>query len=141
MTTEASQGDPVVNAPFPIAPVALLEPSFADALSAIDVADNLDPSMKRHWSCSLRRIAELLGRPAECIPARWTAIRMAVSALHHAMAGNREKTLQNHKANVRRALLWFAGEKEISPRGVPLLREWLVLRERIDQVGDARRLS
>lgn len=130
-----------MNPLFPTTPVTLVEPSFADALREIDGASNLDPALKRHWCCSLRRICKLLGRAPDCTPARWTAIRKGVSALHHATEGNRAKTLQNHKANLRRALGWFAGDKEVSRHGVPLLPEWLVLREVIAQVGDARNLS
>ena len=47
------------------------------------------------------------------------------------MTGNREKTLQNHKANVRRALLWLAGEHEVPSRGAPLNAEWAVLRDQV----------
>lgn len=130
-----------MHAPVPKSPPALLEPSFADAIEAIDQAASLERSQKQHWSCSLRQIAKALGRPMETIPARWTSVRMSISALHHVMAGNREKTLQNHKANVRRALVWFAGEHEVSPRGVRLRSEWLALRVMISERRDRLLLS
>ena len=80
-----------MNSLLPSPSIALLEPSFADALSAIEKAENLDGSLKQHWSCSLRQIAKALGRPVETIPARWISVRLQISALHHAMAGSRKK--------------------------------------------------
>ena len=109
----------------------LLEPSFADLIPAIEHAPDLASDRKRHWTCSARQIARALGRPPECIPARWTSVRMPLTQLHHALTGNREKTLQNHKANIRRALLWFAGEHNVPSRGVPLTPQWLALRGRV----------
>jgi integrase len=131
----------IMPAPVPISQPSLLEPSFATAIDAIGKAANLSPSLRRHWVCSLRQIAQALGRPIETMPARWTAVRIPISALHHAMAGSREKTLQNHKSNVRRALVWFAGEHEVPTRGVPLRSEWASLRQGICERGDAARLS
>jgi integrase len=110
-------------------------------LRAIVQAEDLEPSLKQHWSCSLRQIAKAIGRPIETIPARWGSVRIAVAALHHAMAGSREKTLQNHKSNVRRALVWFAGEYDVPTRGGPLRAGWVALRQRIGECGDAARLS
>jgi integrase len=125
----------------PMAAGALLEPSFADALRAIDTAGSLTAQQKTHWSCSVRQIGHALALPLETIPARWTSIRFRVKSLHHVKAGCREKTLQNHKSNVRAALLWFADEHDVAPRGVPLSADWLRLRERIEDVGPKRRLS
>jgi integrase len=119
---------------------SLLEPSFADALGAIAASD-LAPAFKRHWACSIRMIAKALDRPPETIPARWTAVRPPIRWLHHAMSGNREKTLQNHKANARRALLWFAGEHDVPGRGVPLAPEWRSLRQAISDLGRRNRLA
>jgi len=125
----------------PMSNAELLEPSFADALAAIEGAADLSAAQRQHWSCSLRQIVKMLGRPAETIVARWTAVRIPIGALHQAAAGNRLKTLQNHKANVRRALLWFAGEHDVAPRGVPLTAEWLALKERVLDRGVRARLS
>ena len=125
----------------PIGAPALLEPSFADAIRAIEVAETLAKDQRLHWCCSLRQIAKLLERPVETVMARWTAVRLPIASLHHAMAGRREKTLQNHKANVRRALVWFAGEQDVAPRGVRLTVEWARLRDRIEERGVRARLS
>ena len=35
----------------------LLEPSFADAIAAIEQSSELPPSRRTHWVCSLRQIA------------------------------------------------------------------------------------
>jgi hypothetical protein len=118
-----------------------IEPSFADALAAIASSD-LAPHRKQHWVCSLRMTAKALDWSPETIPAaRWTAVRPAIRRLHHAMSGNREKTLQNHKANVRRALVWFAGEHDVSGRGVPLTPEWRSLRQGIPDLGRRNHLA
>ena len=119
----------------------LLEPSFADAIAAIAQAPTLSPMQQRHWTCSLRQIANALDRPPESIPGRWTAVRRPMSRLHHAMTGNREKTLQNHKSNVRRALLWFADEYEVPGRGIPLTSAWRALRDGIPDLGRRNRLT
>jgi integrase len=107
---------------------ALIEPSFADVIAAIEQASDLTDVQKRHWTCSARQIAKALGRPPESIVARWTSARFTIGRLHHAMSGNREKTLRNHKANLRRALLWFAGEHDVPTRGAALSKEWAALR-------------
>ena len=72
-----------------------------------------------------------MDRPLEAVPARWTAARHAVGRLHHAQVGSNPKTLANHKSNVRAALLWFVGEKNVPKRGMPFTAEWHVLRERL----------
>jgi hypothetical protein len=119
---------------------SLLEPSFADALDTI-AASNLAPACKQHWTCSLRMIAKALDRPPETIPARWTAVRQPIGRLHHAMSRTRLKTLQNHRANVRRALLWFGREQDVPGRGIRLTPEWRALRERIPDLRRRDRLA
>ena len=113
----------------------LLEPSFADAIRAVEAAPTLTKLVKQHWCCSLRQIAGLLERPPESVVARWTAVSKPIASLHHAMMGRREKTLQNHKANVRRALVWVAGEQDVAPRGVRITPEWIRLRFGIEEPG------
>src|SRR5215212_9217102 len=66
----------------------LIEPSLADALASIENAEALSPDTRRHWACSLRRIGEALDRPLELAPARWTALRIPVSRLHHARSSS-----------------------------------------------------
>ena len=119
---------------------ALLEPSFAEAMTAIEDAADLSASVKRHWICSLRQIAKWLDRPVEVTPARWTAIRLPVGQLHHARLGVTAKTVANHKSNVTAALRWFGKEHHISPRGVALSAEWATLRDGIDDRGRRARL-
>ncbi|WP_338824805.1 site-specific integrase [Bradyrhizobium septentrionale] len=121
--------------------VALLEPSFADAIAAIDRADDLSVSRKSHWRCSLGKIGEWLDRPLETIPARWTAVVLSVGQLHHAPLDVTAKTLANHRANAAAVLRWFAKESNVSPRGVLLLPAWAALRDGIDHYGRKARLS
>jgi hypothetical protein len=111
--------------------IALLEPSFADAVKAIESATRLPARTRSHWGCSLRQIAKAMDRPMGIIPARWTAVRFPISRLHHARVGSNPKTLANHKSNVRAALLWFGNEKHVPSRGVPLTPEWESLRGRL----------
>jgi hypothetical protein len=114
---------------------ALLEPSFAEAIAAIEQSADLTKSTKRHWVCSLRQIGKWLDRPFELIPARWTSIRLPVGQLHHARLDVTAKTVANHKSNVAAALRWFGKEHNISPRGVALSEEWAALRDGINDRG------
>jgi integrase len=118
----------------------LLEPSFVEAIIAIESAESLSEQQRRHWVCSLRQIAKWLDRPVELIPARWTAIRMPVSQLHHARVGVTAKTVSNHKANVSAALRWFGKEHEMPARGTPLSQEWSRLRNGVENRGARARL-
>src|SRR6476661_6180610 len=100
---------------------ALLEESFADLIAAIAQAPELSEQRRRHWTCSLQRIAQYLDRPAT---ARWNAVRLWVGQLHHARVGVTAKTLANHKSNVRAALRWLGKEHGVPQRGVRLSPEW-----------------
>jgi hypothetical protein len=109
-------------------PSPLLEPSLLDALLAVERADDLPEQTRRHWACSMRRLALALDKPPEVIPARWTAIRIAVDRLHHARVGTTWKTLANHRSNLRAALAWFRNEHAVPARGAPLTPAWDLLR-------------
>src|SRR5215217_3436625 len=110
--------DPILTPEHGASP-PLIEPSLAEALAVIEGASALPPDTRRHWACSLRRIAEALDRPLELAPARWTALRIPVSHLHHAPLELTAKTLANHKANLKAALRWYAGEAHVPVRGAP----------------------
>jgi site-specific recombinase XerD len=109
----------------------LIETSFADAIAIIAASDELPEQIRRHWSTSLRQIAKALDKPLEVIPARLTAIRTDLAQLHHVPTGLTRKTLQNHKSNVKTALLWLAREKRIPRHGAPLTPAWEELRAQI----------
>jgi integrase len=113
----------------------LLEPSFVEAIAAIEEAADLSKSIKGHWVCSLRQIAKWLDRPFEMVPARWTSIRLPVGQLHHARVGVTAKTVANHKSNVAAALRWFGKEHNVPSRGVTLSAKWAVLRDGIGESG------
>ncbi len=121
--------------------ITLLEPSIADALTAIEGAIDLPASKKTHWSCSLRQICIGIGRPPENIPGRWSGVNSAVQQLHHARVGCNPKTLSNHKSNLRAALAWFAGIKNLPKRGTPLSPVWAALRSKIPDEFLRKRLS
>jgi integrase len=127
--------------PNPAGGPLLVEASFADALAIIIDAKELPEDRRRHWSSSLRHVARALGRPLELIPARYGAIRFDLAKLHHVPAGTTPKTLQNHKSNTKRALLWLAGEKGVPRHGAPLMPFWEELRARITDRGVRWRLS
>ena len=113
----------------------ILEPSFVEAITAIEQAADLSKEKQRHWVCSLRQIGKWLDRPLETLPARLTSVRLSVGQLHHATLGVVAKTLANHRANTAAALRWFGREYDVSPRGVPLSTEWAVLRDSIGDYG------
>jgi integrase len=120
---------------------ALLEPSFADAIAAIEHAEALPQSKRTHWSCSLRKIAKALDRPPESIAARWGAVALQINLLHHANSGVAWKTLANHKANAKAALFWFRNEQGLPGRGTPLDPEWKNLRRRLKDRSRLAKLS
>jgi integrase len=118
----------------------LLEPSFAEAITAIEAAHDLSEQQRRHWVCSLRQVAKWLDRPVRTIPARWTSIRLPVERLHHVPLGVTAKTVANHKANVRASLRWFGKRHDVPARGVPLSPDWAKLRDDIGDRGRRARL-
>jgi hypothetical protein len=113
--------------------VELLEPSFLNLLTAIERAADLPDQQRLHWTCSLRQIAKWLDRPADVIPARWSAVRFSISQLHHARIGVTAKTLANHKANVSAALRWFGNGHTVAQHGVPLSAKWARFGEPLDK--------
>jgi integrase len=90
---------------------AIGEPSFADVLHAISNDERLSDDRKRHWSTSLRKVADYLGRPLPIIPARISGISQQIRALHPRRLGVNGKTFANHRANARAALNWFKDRK------------------------------
>jgi hypothetical protein len=118
--------------PIPTAPFqGLIEPSFADAIGIIDAAQELAEPIRRHWKTSLRRVGNALDRPLESIPARSNALWPMLAQLHPVPTGMKPKTLANHKANVRRALIWLGRADGIPKRGAPLAPPWQELRARL----------
>src|SRR5579885_3003934 len=109
------------------AELELHEPSFEDAVAAILGDPDLPADLKRHWPCSLRRVAAFLDRPMALVPARWSAIRVPASRLKAARFGVTQKTLANHLGNVRAALAWMRQEKRVPFRGAHLSPEWEAL--------------
>lgn len=119
----------------------LIETSFADAIAIIVAADELPERTRRHWPTSLRQMAKALDKPLELIPARYSAVRADLAQLHQVPAGLTAKTLQNHKSNVKSALLWLAREKRIPQHGAPLAPAWEQLRAEIRDGVARSRLS
>ena len=115
------------------AATVLLEPSFLDAIAGVEQSFDLPEQRRRHWSCSLRQIAKALDRPPAVIPARWSRVQIAISQLHHSRIGIGAKTLANHRANAKAALLWFRRERGLPQYGAPLTPEWAQFCERIDK--------
>lgn len=122
-------------------PITLHEPSFAEAVAAIEIAQDLPVRTRTHWICSLRQIGKALDKPLEVIPARWTAARHPIARLHFARLGANPKTLANHKANARAALQWFGSETDLPRRGTPLLPSWQRLRDRLEHQRTRANLS
>ena len=117
----------------------LIEPSFADAIRAIEAATDLSPQKRAQWVSALRQIAKALDKPIEILPARWTAMQLNIKRLHPATVGANAKTLANQKSNVKAALRWFSREHDVSPRGAPLTPAW-ALRDGIKDRGRKARL-
>jgi Phage integrase family len=120
---------------------SLIETSFADAVGIIAAAPELPEQTRRHWTTSVRQIAKALGRPPGVIPARYSAVRADLAQLHQVPAGLTLKTMQNHKSNVKSALLWLAREKGIPKHGAPLSPDWEPLRAAVKDSLVRSRLS
>jgi integrase len=119
----------------------LIETSFADAIAIIAAASELPEQIRKHWPSSMRQIAKALDKPMEVIPARYSAVRADLLALHHVPAGLTAKTMQNHKSNTKSALLWLAREKGVPEHGAPLTAEWEALRVAVKDGVARSRLS
>ena len=117
-----------------------LEPTFADAIMAITAATDLSEQTRRHWCSSLTGIAKAFDQPLELIPARYSAVRARMAALHHVPLDWVPKTLANHKSNAKAALIWFAKEKDVLPHGVPLSPAWDRLRVQLTDPSTRYRL-
>jgi hypothetical protein len=117
-----------------------LEPSFADAIMTISAATDLSEETRRHWRSSLAGIARAFDQPLELIPARYSAIRARMAALHHVPLDWVAKTLANHKSNAKAALIWFAKEKDALPHGVALSPAWDRLRVELTDPSTRYRL-
>ena len=118
-----------------------LELTFADAATAISAATDLSEEKRRHWRSSLAGIAKAFDQPPEVIPARYSAVRARMAGLHHVQLGWTPKTLANHKANAKAALLWFAKERDIQPHGVALSPAWDRLRAELTDPSTRYRLT
>jgi hypothetical protein len=121
--------------------IQLLEPSIVDAIVAIEKAMDLPKSRKIFWSCALRQICSYLNRPIETVPARWSALNAPIQKLHAAQVGANPKTLSNHKANARTALLWFDGTHDVPAAGVALSPVWAALKQQINDQSRKKKLS
>jgi hypothetical protein len=123
----------VIDRPLKMVAMLIGEPSVADAIAAIETADEVSPAQKRHWSTSLRQMGRYLDRPLALIPTRIAAIGAAVKELHPARLGVNAKTFANHRANARTALLWFNRQTPDSGRKAPMDPCY---RSILHQVGD-----
>jgi len=117
-----------------------LEPTFADVMEAIAAATDLPEQTRRHWRSSLAGIAKAFDQPPELIPARFSAVRARMAALHHVPLNWTTKTLANHRSNAKAALIWFAKEKEVLPHGVALSPAWDRLRAQLTNPSSRYRL-
>ena len=121
----------------------LLEPSFADAIRAIENAgdETLSATQRQYWPTSLRKMAQYIGRPPELIAARIMSVRQKIRSLHPNMLGVNEKTFANHRANVKAALNWFSKAANVPKRGAPMSAAWRELYDLIEDVHIKRFLS
>ena len=110
----------VIDRPTDLVRALIGEPSWADAMTAIEKDEHLTPAQKRHWCTSLRQVGRYLDRPLSLIPARIAAIGPAVKKLHPARLGVNPKTFANHRANARTALLWFNKQMPEGGRKAPM---------------------
>jgi hypothetical protein len=107
------------------------EPSFADAITTIRAAHELDEKTKRYYSSSLLVLARYLGESPETIPARIAAIAHRVRQLHAERLGKHAKTFANNRALAKKALNWFNKHTLGSARSAPMGEEYRQLWDKI----------
>jgi integrase len=117
------------------------ELTLADVIRLIEADADLPLARKRNWLSSLRRIAAGIGRPPESIPARLTSLRHPMRRLNAARMGIEPKSLSNHKANVRAAVLHVLKVTDAPRRGVPFSPDWAALMAALVETKAYRLLS
>src|SRR5918994_2816160 len=115
--------------------------SFRDVIEALGASTELPPLTRRHWTCSLNRIARALGRRPEDLPARWIDVRQPILSLHPSTVGWTVETVSNHRTNVRRALGWFQRIAPMPLRGMSLVPTWACLWAAVPGLETRKRLS
>jgi hypothetical protein len=94
----------VIDRPADLARGLIGEPSWADAMTAIDKGEDLTPTQKRHYLTSLRQMGRYLDWPLSLIPTRIAAIGPAVKKLHPARLGVNAKTFAFRRRGLRTRL-------------------------------------
>lgn len=79
--------------------------TLAEVLTTLEANEALGPARKRDLCSAVRRIAELIDRPLDCLPARLSDLKPALEKIHPARVGLSEKTWQNLRSNLKAALL------------------------------------
>ena len=118
-----------------------IEPTFADAISSLSATAELPDRTRQQWCCALRSLARCFDQPVETIPARYSAVRARMAALHHMSAGCSAKTLANVKSNAKAALLWFRKEQGLLAVGVELTPAWKTLHQQLSDPSTRYRLA
>ena len=121
--------------------ILLGEPSLADAIAAIRSDASISDVKRRHRLTSMTVLAKAIGRPPESIPCRMTSLRHHIGRLNAATLGWEQKTLANHKSNVKAAINHFMKVKNIPTRGAPLSAPWKILFDAMLNVKARRLLS
>jgi hypothetical protein len=121
--------------------LSTIEPSFADAISSISATAELPERTRQQWCSALRSLARCFDQPAETIPARYSAVRARMLALHHVAAGCSAKTLANVKSNAKSALLYFRKEQGLLADGVELTPAWKALYRQLGDPSTRYRLA
>lgn len=120
---------------------ANLELAFAELLEALAASGGLSDEQRSNWRSSISWIARAFDQPAILIPARYSAVRARMAALHHVPLNCAAKTLANHRSHARSALLWFAKEKGIPQHGIAVSPEWDRLLGQISDPSTRYRLT
>jgi hypothetical protein len=120
---------------------ATLELTFADLVEALATSGGLTGEQRRNRRSSIGWIAQAFDQPPVLIPARYSAVRARMAALHHVPLGCSARTLAKHKSNAKAALLWFTKEKGIPQHGVALLPEWDRLHRQLRDPSTRYRLA
>src|SRR3974377_27551 len=119
----------------------MIEPSFAEATAAIVASAELPKQRKAQWCSALRGLARCFNLPPQSIPARFSAVRARMQALHYPPFGWTAKTLANTKTNAKAALLWFRREEKLDSDGVSMTVAWRKLHQALTDRSTRYRLA
>jgi len=103
------------------------EPSIQDVIDRIGTDEALSATRRRDLCSSLRRLAKLLRRQPDQLPARVQGLKLGLQAVNAAASGISPKTLQNIRSDVLAAFRHLGISQSAKARLAHLRQDWRAL--------------